>query len=186
MRIIRGKHRGRHISVPTNFQARPTTDIAKEALFNILDNTIDFSDMRILDLFSGTGSISYEFLSRGCKAAEAVENNKKYADFIRKTGEELFPGQMKVYHADAFEFIKKRQLSYHIIFADPPYELPEIDKIPDEIFSNPTLLPDCDVIIEHSGTTDFSKHPKFVKLKKYGKVHFSFFLNQSSVEKTGM
>jgi 16S rRNA (guanine(966)-N(2))-methyltransferase RsmD len=179
MRIIRGSHRGRHIQVPAGFQARPTTDIAKEALFNTLENTIDFAEMRILDLFAGTGSIGFEFLSRGCKTVDSVEINKKYAEFIRKTAEELFPEQLKVYSVDAFEFLKKRSLAYHIIFADPPYDLPQIASLPDALFSNPSLNPNCDIIIEHSAATDFSAHRKFIKMKKYGKVHFSFFLNSA-------
>ena len=168
MRIIRGTHKGRRINPPKSFKARPTTDFAKEGLFNILGNRFDFEGFEVLELFAGSGSISYEFLSGGCAKAVAIEISKKHANFIQKTGDELFEGQLKVITGDAFNFIKKRPLNFDIIFADPPYELKEIDKLPELIFTNEKLKEDVTVIIEHSAETDYSAF-------KYFKREYGFY-----------
>jgi 16S rRNA (guanine966-N2)-methyltransferase len=177
MRIIAGEYRGRRFNPPSFFKARPTTDFAKESLFNLLNNEKDLEGAKALDLFAGTGSISYEFMSRGCSYVCSVDINSRYLEFIKKTSEILNPKNKIVLtiKADVFKFLPKHHLNYDIIFADPPYELEGIDKIPDLIFSNQTLKKDSLVIIEHSASTDFAQHPHFVKLKKYGSVNFSFF-----------
>jgi len=177
MRIIGGYFKGRRFNPPKFFKARPTTDFAKESLFNLINNEIDLENTRVLDLFSGTGSISYEFMSRGCQFVCAVDMSSKYLGFVQKTAEEINPEE-KIIHtikADVLKFIPKHQLDYDLIFADPPYELKEISKIPDLIFENQTLKNGALVIVEHSAATDFSKHPRFSNLRKYGKVNFSFF-----------
>ena len=175
MRIIRGKYRGKKINPPTNFKARPTTDFAKEGLFNILENTYEFEGLKILDLFSGTGSISFEFLSRGCEKVTAIEISKKHSEYIKKEGEKLFENQLTIISTDVFEFVKKASLNYDIIFADPPFDNENTEELPDIILGNETFRPESLLIIEHSATTDFSKHPNYKKTRKYGKVNFSFF-----------
>ncbi len=175
MRIIRGNYRGKRINPPKNFKARPTTDFAKEGLFNILGNTVNFEEITVLDLFSGTGNISYEFLSRGCKNVTAVEIEQKHFNFIKKMGEELFSSHINVIKADALHFIKKRPLNFDLIFADPPYNLKEIDNIPGYIFGNETIKEETILIIEHSAETKFDKNQHFKQSRKYGNVNFSFF-----------
>jgi len=177
MRIIAGEHKGRRFDPPSFFKARPTTDFAKESLFNLINNEIDLEGAKALDLFSGTGSISYEFMSRGCKYVCSVDLNSRYLEFIKKTSETINPDEKIIFtlKADVLKFLPKHDLDYDIIFADPPYELEGIAKIPDLIFNNQSLKKGALVIVEHSGTTNFATHPHFVKLKKYGSVNFSFF-----------
>jgi len=177
MRIIAGTHRGRKFDPPTFYTARPTTDFAKESLFNLINNLLDLEDTKALDLFSGTGSISYEFMSRGCNYVCSVDINSRYLEFIKKTSE-IFNSEKKIIFtlkADVFKFLLKHDLNYDIIFADPPYDLAGTEKIPDLIFNNQTLKKDALVIIEHSASIDYSKHKRFKNLRNYGKVHFSFF-----------
>lgn len=177
MRIIRGSHKGRIFNPPKKFTSRPTTDKAKESLFNILDNDYYFEDLAVLDLFSGTGSITYEFASRGCTQITSVEIAKKYVAYIQKNLKELFPKErrLKVIQSDVFKFLAKYPLNYDLIFADPPFDLDKIDEIPDAIFNNPNLSDEFILIIEHSDKTDYSKHKYFTKCRNYGKVNFSFF-----------
>ncbi len=175
MRIISGKFKGKPFYPNKKFIARPTTDFAKEGLFNILNNSIDFSDLEILDLFSGTGSISYEFLSRGCKMVHAVEKNRNHTEFISKTGNELKVTNLKIFTYDVFKFVKHPPKLYDIIFADPPYDLKNLENIPDLIFENKILKPDGIFILEHSNKNNFTEHKNFYNNKNYGKVNFSFF-----------
>jgi len=177
MRIISGEKGGRIITPPKIFVDRPTTDLAKESLFNILANRVDFEEITVLDLFAGTGSIGYEFASRGCKTVTAIEINFKYVDFINKTYKDIF-GDSKKYFAirtDALKFVTKNHLNYDIIFADPPFELENLAQIPDMIFANPNIKEDILVIIEHSVAQNFTEHPCFMENRKYGKVNFTFF-----------
>jgi len=177
MRIIGGMHGGRRFNPPTFFKARPTTDFAKESLFNLINNRIDLEGTKVLDLFAGTGSISYEFMSRGCISITSVDNNPKYLAYIKKVAEEINKEE-KILHtikAEALSFLKKADLNYDLIFADPPYDLPEIDRIPDLIFNNQSLKESCIVILEHSSKNNFTKHAHFEDLRKYGSVNFSFF-----------
>lgn len=175
MRIISGTHRGKTIQPPKIFKARPTTDMAKESLFNILCMEFDLDEVDVLDLFGGTGGISYEFASRGARSIDIVELNYHHYAFIKQTAVQLGFSQIKPYKLNAFVFLKTCTKSYDIIFADPPYEMDGIDELPDIIFSKPILNPQGYFIFEHSKGKDFSKHKHFVKHKCYGSVNFSIF-----------
>ena len=175
MRIISGENKGRRIPVPGNFKARPTTDFAKEALFNIIANYFDFKSIKVLDLFSGTGSIGYEFASRGAEKVDLMEINQRYSDFIRKTVQRLGLKQVHVYTGDVFRFIPRIKEKYDIIFADPPYDLDNIHEIPELISDNNLLNKDGWFILEHGRNLDFSDYIHFKELRKYGSVHFSIF-----------
>ncbi|MCL2413239.1 MAG: 16S rRNA (guanine(966)-N(2))-methyltransferase RsmD [Bacteroidales bacterium] len=174
MRIIRGTLKGRRIQAPANLPVRPTTDFAKESLFNVLNNRIDFEELNVLDLFAGIGGISLEFASRGASVL-AVENNPKCADFIKQAAEKLHVESLRVMQTDAFAYLAKTRQTFDLIFADPPYDLPTIDLLPNLIFEYKLLNPDGIFILEHSEQHDYSALPKFSELRKYGKVHFSFF-----------
>ncbi len=176
MRIISGKHKGRTIKVMPGFKDRPTTDFAKEALFNILNNYYYFDEINVLDLFCGTGSISIEFASHGTTEITLVEKNNQYLNFVENQVAEIFPGvNFTFINADVFEFIKKFPLKYDVIFADPPYNLENIDFLPDLVFQNKSLPDDTLFILEHSKRHNFKDHKYFTKERKYGNVHFSFF-----------
>lgn len=182
MRIIGGYLKGKTIKPPSGFRARPTTDFAKEGLFNVLENEFDFAACRVLDLFSGTGSISYEFASRGVSEIYSVEMNPLNACFIRKSIILLKIKGMQVVRHNVFDFIDICKLDFDIIFADPPYALEGLDTIPDRIFAKgengagtPILKEEGVLILEHSAEYSFNNHPKFFKEKKYGNVHFTFF-----------
>ncbi|MCL2682041.1 MAG: 16S rRNA (guanine(966)-N(2))-methyltransferase RsmD [Bacteroidales bacterium] len=175
MRIVSGFLKGRRIQAPANLPTRPTTDFAKESLFNILNNRVDFDDLDVLDLFAGIGSISYEFASRGAKSVLAVENNPKCADFIKQTAEHLHIENLYVMRTDAFAYIAKTRQTFDVIFADPPYDLQTINLLPSLIFEYNLLNPNGYFILEHSEQYDFSAISQFFELRKYGKVHFSFF-----------
>lgn len=183
MRIISGDHRGRHIHPPAGLPVRPTTDLAKESLFNILNNRIDFEEISVLDLFAGTGNISFEFASRGAKQILAVDINNRCVDFIRKTAEELKFDNLFILKGNAFGILGSTQRKFDIIFADPPYEMKEVALIPDLVFKHDLLEPEGWLIIEHHIYITFEGHPNLTEERKYGKVHFSFFQNnKSSVE----
>ena len=175
MRIISGKYKGRHFDVPRNFKARPTTDFAKENLFNILLNNIDFENTEALDLFSGTGSISLELLSRGCPQVTSIEIDAQHFAHLRKTASALNEKAWHIVRDDAFRFIKRATASYDLIFADPPYALEDLATLPDKVFARDILHPGAYFILEHPDDYSFESHPFFLKEKKYGNVHFSFF-----------
>ncbi|WP_118972594.1 RsmD family RNA methyltransferase [Taibaiella koreensis] len=176
MRIISGTHGGRKIHPPTNMpHTRPTTDVAKEGLFNILQNQIDFEGIRTLDIFGGTGSISYELASRGAADLTIIERDKNMAAFIRKTAAEFGFSQIKLLQVEVFKFLKSCIDQYDFIFAGPPYALVEIDAIPDLIFEKNLLLPDGLFILEHTPRNNYEEHPRFLKVKNYGTTLFSFF-----------
>ncbi len=176
MRIVSGRHRGRRIEPPANFKARPTTDFAKENLFNVLNNIIDFEDIAVLDLFAGTGGISYEFISRGCSEVVIVEKESSHFRFIQKCLKELNEEKRALpLNMDVFKFINSTERKFDVIFADPPYDLEKIDTIPQTIFDRTLLKEDGILIFEHSDKYDFSQHPNFSQLRKYGSVHFSIF-----------
>ena len=180
MRIISGKYKGRRFDPPTNITARPTTDFAKESLFNLINNMMDIEGCTVLDLFSGTGSISYEFASRDASYITAVEMSEKHIAFIRKTCTTLGIDNVRVQRSDVFRFIASTKATYDVIFADPPYQLDRIAEIPDLIFANNLLADDGILIVEHEVSTDFSNHPNFFEHRNYGNVHFSFFKNLDS------
>lgn len=175
MRIIGGKYRGKQIPPPKNFTARPTTDFAKEGLFNILTNSYDLEEVSFLDLFSGTGSISYEFASRGCNDITAIEMNITHANFIKSTAAAFGFGAIRVVRHNVFDFLNICRLKYDIIFADPPYEIDSLETIPDKVLSCSLLNEGGIFIFEHPASFNFEKHPRFVKERKYGNVHFSIF-----------
>ena len=183
MRIISGKNRGRHIVAPTNLPVRPTMDMGKESLFNILNNYFYLDNVRVLDLFAGTGNITYEFASREALSVVAVDENLLCTRFIQKTIDQLqYNDQVTVIRQDAFAYTAACRQQFNIIFADPPYDLPDIDKIIDNVFEHNLLLPDGWLVMEHSGKHDFSEHTKFYDHRRYGKLHFSFFVNMSEEE----
>lgn len=175
MRIVSGKFRARQIHPPRGLPVRPTTDFAKEGLFNVLNNLVDFTELEVLDLFAGTGNISYEFISRGCREIVAVEMNPKCHSFITKTTEELNADCITVVRTDVFFYLKHPEGSFDLVFADPPYDMEGIDTLPDLIIKNALLREEGWFILEHSKRFDFSGHPGFNQERKYGNVHFSFF-----------
>lgn len=175
MRIVSGTHKGRPIKTPLDLPVRPTTDLAKESLFNILNNNFYFDELNVLDLFSGTGNISYEFASREAKSITCVDSNMKCTEFIKNTALNFGFKQMFVIKADVEQYLSKCNTQFDLIFADPPYELNWIDKIPDLVFNNKILSENGWLVIEHSKSTNYSNHPNFKQIRKYGKVNFSFF-----------
>ena len=175
MRIISGQFKGRRLQVPTNITARPTTDFAKEGLFNLLNNRIDFEGIDVLDLFAGTGSISIEFVSRECKSVISIEQNERHSAFIRKMCTELKITNLSLIRTDVFKFIDSCHAQFDMIFADPPYELVQLAQIPDLIFAKKLLKEDGLFVLEHSAKNNFDQHPHFVDHRNYGNVNFSFF-----------
>jgi 16S rRNA (guanine966-N2)-methyltransferase len=180
MRIISGKYKKRHIPIRKNFPSRPTTDFAKENIFNVLSNYFDFEGLQVLDLFAGTGSISYEFASRGSKV-DLIEIDFRSFEFIRKTLADLDMKNVTPYKADVFKVFKRLHTKYDLVFADPPYTMKEIDSIPDLIFENKVLKDDGWFILEHSGKNDFRMHKCFKELRQYGSVHFSIFREKKEI-----
>jgi len=177
LRIISGTHKSRRLNPPKNLPVRPTTDLAKESLFNVLHNLVDFSELNILDLFAGTGSLSFEFASRGCISVISMDQNFKCVDYIRKTANDLGFKNIKTIKADVFKSLKSNNYSFDLIFADPPYDLNWIDQIPDMIFTKGWLNKNAWLIVEHPGDVDFTRHEFFIQKRVYGRVNFSFFKN---------
>ncbi len=176
MRIISGKYKGRRITAPKNLPIRPTTDRAKEALFNILRNQYHFPQLKVLDLFTGSGGIAYEFASRGSKDIQAVDKNFPVIKFVKKISNEFdFP--IKVIKYDVARFLDKTTDRYDIIFADPPYDfsVEELTLIIDKVFERNLLKTDGQLILEHIDRLDFSNHPHFKETRVYGLSKFSFF-----------
>ena len=182
MRIVGGQYRGRVFDPGKKFKARPTTDMAKESLFNVLQNSIDFESIRALDLFAGTGSISYEFASRGCTDITAVEINIAHIQFIKEVIEKLGEKHIRVVKSNVFVFAAHIKEQFDLIFADPPYDHPKFADVADLIFRNNLLKPEGLFILEHSGQFDYSSHPNFKELRRYGSVHFSMFSAESFVD----
>ena len=180
MRIVSGIYRGRRLVPPVNLPVRPTTDFAKEGLFNVLTNVVDFESLKVLDLFAGTGSIAFEFLSRGAIEVTAIDSNHRCIDFIRKTAEIFGAENIKPVKSNCFVFIKRMISTYDLIFADPPYDLEGIEAIPDLIFGSNLLANDGWLILEHSTAYKFEKHPYFDSHRQYGSVNFSFFKRTDS------
>jgi 16S rRNA (guanine966-N2)-methyltransferase len=174
MRIISGIHKGRVIKVPKDLPVRPTTDFAKEGLFNILVNKIDFEETSMLDLFSGTGHISLEFASRGCKHIIGVDQNFKCASFLKTISKELNL-DITALKSEVFDFLKKCDSKFNLIFADPPYEMPEIPSIHQLVFNKELLHKNGLLIIEHGPRTHLEDLKGFIQRRKYGNVNFSFF-----------
>ncbi len=177
MRIISGKYGGRIIKPPGNFKARPTTDLAKESLFNILSNHWNFNELDILDLFSGTGSVGFEFISRGAASVVMIERNYTHFRFIRKVAQMLPVENVRIMKADVCKAISKINQHFDIVFADPPYDMPDFESIPGLVFENNLLKPGGWFILEHSSNQDFMNSRGFFDSRKYGSVNFSFFKN---------
>ena len=178
MRIITGRYKGRHFEIPRSFKARPTTDFAKENIFNVLIQYVDFDGATALDLFSGTGSITLELLSRGCQQVVSIELDRDHHRFICdclkklevKGGNAVLP-----LRGDVFRFVKSCKQQFDFIFADPPYALKELPTLPDLIFERQLLKDDGIFVLEHGKDHDFSQHPHFVEHRQYGSVNFSLF-----------
>lgn len=176
MRIIRGKYGRRRFDVPTNITARPTTDFARENIFNVMENLVDFEEgPTALDLFAGTGAITFEFLSRGCSSVTAVEKAATQYNFIRKIATQLGVDNLTLLRTDALRFISAASHSYDIVFADPPYDLPGFGEIPQAVLNSKLLKEGSLFIIEHSKNYDFSHLPHFFEHRAYGSVNFSIF-----------
>lgn len=175
MRIITGQYKGRHFDIPRTFKARPTTDFAKENIFNVLQGYIDFEDATALDLFAGTGSISLELVSRGCKQVVSVEADRDHANFIRQCFKKLNEDRDILVRGDVFRFLKSCHQKFDFIFADPPYALEDLAKIPDFVLNDELLNEDGIFVFEHGKNHDFSAHPRFLEHRSYGSVNFSLF-----------
>lgn len=175
MRIISGKYRGRTIMPPRNLRARPTTDFAKENLFNVLVNLVDFEELDVLDLFSGTGSISYEFASRQARSVTSVEINSVHHNFIRQTARELKFENFYAVKANVFLYLKSCSKRFDLIFSDAPYDLEGSEEVISLVFERDLLNDDGILIFEHSKDKDFSEHTNFWQQRSYGSVQFSFF-----------
>jgi len=178
MRIIGGKLKGKFIAPPAGYCARPTTDYAKEGLFNILDNEYEFEDLKVLDLFGGTGSIAFEFASRGASRVYSIEMNRDNAQFIRRESSRLGLGAVTAVHDNVFDFLPVCREKFDIIFADPPYALEGLETLPEKVMSRDILHPGNYFILEHGGEHSFTESPWFVKERTYGRVHFSFFASK--------
>ena len=175
MRIISGKYGGRRLSPPKNITARPTTDFAKESLFNLLNNRIDFEGIDMLDLFAGTGGIGIECVSRGAREVTSVELAHVQQNWIIQCCKLLDIHNLTLIRGDVFKFLNSCRIQYDLIFADPPYALEQLPTLPDAILSRDILKKDGWLVIEHGKDTDFCSHPRHVETRQYGSVHFSFF-----------
>ena len=184
MRIITGKYKGKHFEVPRSFKARPTTDFAKENLFNVLRAYVDFVETRALDLFSGTGSITLELLSRGCPEVVSVERDRQHYAFVRAAVEHCTAGdadvRFRVLNADALRIIAKSNECFDLVFADPPYALRELSELPERVMASGLLKPGALFVLEHGKEHDFSSRPEFLEHRAYGSVNFSFFRKPES------
>lgn len=176
MRIIRGKYGRRRFDVPTNITARPTTDFARENIFNVIENLIDLDGATALDLFAGTGAISFELLSRGCASVTAVEKASTQYNFIRKVAQILNDSAFHPVRGDALRFIENSVTTFDFVFADPPYNLPGFAEIPSKVLNSRLLKSGSVFIIEHSKEHDFSTLPHFYEHRAYGSVNFSIFI----------
>ena len=175
MRIIGGRLKGKTILPPAGYKARPTTDFAREGLFNVLDNEYEFEDLKVLDLFGGTGAIAFEFASRGAARVYCVEMARENASFIKTEAQRLGLANVTMVRDNVFDFLPICREKFDIIFADPPYALEGLETLPDQVFAQDLLHPGCYFILEHGGEHSFREHPRFKKEKVYGRVHFTFF-----------
>ncbi|MEZ3560046.1 MAG: RsmD family RNA methyltransferase [Duncaniella dubosii] len=175
MRIIRGKYGRRRFSVPTNITARPTTDFTRDNIFNVIENLVDLEDLKCLDLFAGTGAVSFELLSRGAASVTSVEKSATQARFIEKVKQELNDRNLHLLRTDALRYIRDSSTSFDFVFADPPYDLDGFGDIPQMVLESRLLHPGSIFIIEHSKKYDFSSLPHFIDHRAYGSVNFSIF-----------
>lgn len=180
MRIISGKFGGRRFYPPADkWPTRPTTDIAKEGLYNILQNRIDFEEEVFLDLFGGTGNHCYEFISRGCQDVTYVDKHRPAVHFVRKTAKELgIESELTIYSMDVFRFLRTNEKKYTTIFAGPPYDLKELPDLPALILGPDLLAEEGMLILEHNPNHHFLNNPFFEEVRNYGETHFSFFIKK--------
>jgi 16S rRNA (guanine966-N2)-methyltransferase len=175
MRIIGGSLKGLRLNPPKNLPVRPTTDLAKEALFNILQNKIEFEGIKVLDLFSGTGNISMEFASRGAEQVISIDRSIHCVHYIKDTAHQHGLTNIKAFKDDVFKYLQLETEQFDLVFADPPYDMNGIPEIPKIIFDKNLLLPDGLLIVEHQSMQNLSNHPAFTEQRKYGHSSFSFF-----------
>ncbi|MBK0378937.1 16S rRNA (guanine(966)-N(2))-methyltransferase RsmD [Mucilaginibacter segetis] len=175
MRIIGGKLKGLRLNPPKNLPVRPTTDLAKEALFNILQNIIEFEEITVLDLFSGTGNIAMEFASRGAGKVIGVDRSIHCVHYLKDASRQHGLTQIHTFKADVFKYLAMETEQYDLIFADPPYDLNKIPEIPKIIFDKNLLKPGGLLIVEHQSLQNLSNHSAFTEQRKYGHSSFSFF-----------
>lgn len=175
MRIIRGKYGRRRFDVPKNITARPTTDFARENIFNVIENIEELEGKRVVDLFAGTGAVSFEMLSRGCGSVTSVECAPVQVSFMRSVKDKLGDNNINIIRGDVFKFIKSVSKPFDIVFADPPYDHPRFAEIPGMILDSGLVAPGSLVIVEHSKKHDFSSIPHFFQHRAYGSVNFSLF-----------
>ncbi|MBR1766759.1 MAG: 16S rRNA (guanine(966)-N(2))-methyltransferase RsmD [Bacteroidales bacterium] len=182
MRIIAGNLKGRRLNPPANLPVRPTTDMARESLFNILNNYVDYEDSSVMDLFSGTGAVAVEFISRGVREVTAVDINSACTDYIKSEASRLDIRNLHVVRADVFDLLKRASRKFDIVFADPPYALADLAKLPGLVFERQVLTDDGIFILEHPREYSFEEHPRFWQHRNYGKVNFTFFAMQLGEE----
>lgn len=175
MRVITGKYKGRHFEIPRTFKARPTTDFAKENIFNVLMGYIDFDDSAALDLFAGTGSISLEMLSRGCNPVVSVEDDRDHYRFIGECMQKIGETNSLLIKGDVFRFIKKCHQQFDLVFADPPYALENLAELPQLVLDSNLLKEGGIFVLEHGKNNDFSSNKRFLEHRQYGSVNFSLF-----------
>lgn len=175
MRIIAGNLKGRRLNPPQSLPMRPTTDMAREGLFNILNNYVDYEECAVMDLFSGTGAVSLEFVSRGAREVTSVDINAQCTDFLKAEAARMKVNNIHVVRADVFDLLKRANRRFDIVFADPPYALEGLDKLPDMVFERQVLSDDGIFVLEHPHEYSFEEHPRFWQHRNYGKVNFTFF-----------
>ncbi len=178
MRIIAGTLKGRRLNPPANLPVRPTTDMAREGLFNILNNYVDFDECTVMDLFAGTGAMSVEFISRGVREVTAVDINNACTDYIKSEAQRLELNNLRVVRADVFDLLKRANRKFDIVFADPPYAIEGLETLPGMVFDRQVLTDDGIFILEHPREYSFEEHPHFWQHRNYGKVNFTFFANK--------
>ena len=182
MRVITGIYKGRRFEIPKTFKARPTTDFAKENIFNVMNGLVDFEGTSALDLFSGTGSISIELLSRGCKSVISIEADKDHHAFIRQCLKKIGADNCVPVRCDALRFIRGCHQQFDIVFADPPYAMPELPQLPGMILKHKLLKEGGLLVFEHGKHNDFSSLPGFLEHRAYGSVNFSIFQNPDEAD----
>jgi 16S rRNA (guanine966-N2)-methyltransferase len=184
MRIISGKFKGRRFNPPAdNWPTRPTTDYAKEAIFNIINNNFEYDELKVLELFGGTGNHSYEFISRGCPSVTYVEKHGPCVAFVKKMAAALdVEAELRIFQLDVFRFLEMNKEKYDMILADPPFDLPGLDLIPDKVLENGFLNDGAWFILEHGQKNNFKNHPNCFDVRNYGKTYFSFFSNEKKVD----
>lgn len=175
LRIISGTYKGRRLHPPASLPVRPTTDFAREGLFNIMNRLVDYEEVRVLDLFAGTGMVSFEFYSRGAPSVTAVDIERNCVEFISRTAGELGMKGLAAIRSNVLVFLKQRADQYDVIFADPPYDMTGVNGLPALILDSGKLGEGGLLVLEHSDRYDFRNDPRFLELRKYGRVHFTFF-----------